>query len=207
MTRRLVIGLDELTGPPPPDFAICAMRAANDGEDPLYPTPGPEPDTVRTEDGDGADPLRLLCTGIEVHAERRLFSATPVTAVVTLTDTRLTIASSRAHGAGWLGGPLALALNLGGRLRRRRGAMLVGQVRYPWIQAVYAQRKAGLFGVEALRVLVARNGGTLRLDLTLPADLDALAIATTLIRRAGLASHPDLVWPAGAEQMVGVALR
>jgi hypothetical protein len=73
--------------------------------------------------------------------------------------------------------------------------MLVGQVRYPWIEGVYAQNKDGFRGAEILRVIVNAGGKSrLHVELTFPKSVDATSIGTELIRRAArfrLEHDPD----------------
>lgn len=191
-----------------PQYTICAIRDVVEGrfgpEDGLLlPVPALETDTVLLEPRDGARPSRVLCNEVQVRggeANRRLLRAPSVRAQVLLTDARLTVACSKYEkGGGWVGDPVSmLALNAGSKLlaaARRRGKMLVGQVRYPWIQAVYAQNKSGWSGSEMLRVVVRSAGESMRLELTFPKDVDATAVATDLIRRAArfrLAVEPGL---------------
>ncbi|HEV7493339.1 hypothetical protein [Baekduia sp.] len=222
--------------PPPPDYAICGVREVLEGtfdaEDGYFlPVPGLETDTVLLEPRDGADVRRLHCNEIVVkagEANKRILRAADIRAQVLLTDARLTIACTKYDkGGGWVGGPVAMiALNAGSKLlaaNRRRGKMLVGQIRYPWIHAVYAQNKSGWSGSELLRVIVKARGQLLRLELTFPKDVDATAIATELIRRTAqfrlahepdredaeikrlheLASVPPLVWRKADNQLAG----
>jgi hypothetical protein len=183
---------------------------------------------VLLEAPDGNWQQHLLCTSLEVLNAadgRTLFRLAGIRARASLTDARLTVACSNFEkGGGWLGGPLALAVNLASRVRarrRRRGGVLVGQVRYESIRAVYAQNKAGWVGSELLRVVVDDGGRDLHVELTLPRDLDAAAVAGQLIRRAAafrlgtatdaqerrrlaeLAQLPPLVCERGSGAMAG----
>jgi hypothetical protein len=188
--------------PPPSDlvlshYTVCAIVEVLEGkfgtEDSLIlPVPGLESDTVLVEPRDGHDIRHILCNEVEVRGgsdNRRLFRAPEIRARLLLTDARITVACSKFDkGGGWVGGPVAmLALNAGSKLlaaNRRRGKMLVGQIRYPWIDAVYAQNKSGWRGGEMMRVIVQSGGQAMRLELTFPKDVDATAVATELIRRA-----------------------
>lgn len=217
-------------------YAICGVREVLDGpSDPgdglILPVPGPEVDSVLTEQRDGSEIRRLVCHEIKVLAgatNKRVLRAPDIRAQILITDARLTVACSKFDkGGGWYGNPVAMiALNAGSKLlaaHRRRGKMLVGQVRYPWIHAVYAQNKAGWAGSEMLRIIVNGGGEFMRLELSLPKDVDATAVATELIQRAArfrlahenglddaersrleeLSAIPPLVWCRETKQMVG----
>lgn len=183
-------------------YTICAIReiadAPGDIEEGLfYPVGLEQRDTVALEPRDGSNVKRLKCTAIAiapVGGKQTLLRAKEVSAQVLLTDARLTVACTKYDkGGGWSGwgvGGLALAMPLNAAshalaARRRRGKMLVGQVRYPWIHAVYAQSRVGFGGTEKLRVVASASGSTrLRIDLTFPKDIDACAVGTELVRRA-----------------------
>ena len=163
----------------------------------LYPVPLDQPDTVAAEERDGQQIQRAYCNAIEIAAvgsKNTLLRVRDIRALVMLSDARITVACSKFDkGGGWRGwgiGGLVMSvpLNIGSHAlaaHRRRGKMLVGQIRYPWIDSVYIQSRVGFSGTEKLRV-VANVGGKnlLRLDLTFPKDVDAAAIGTELIRRA-----------------------
>jgi hypothetical protein len=191
-----------------PGYTICTVREVLDdghfsSEDSLvFPVPGRDTDSVVIEPRDGSDIRRALCNEITILDSngKRLLRAADIRAQVLITDARLTVACSKFDkGGGWVGGPVAMiALNAGSKLlaaHRRRGKMLVGQVRYPWVHAVYAQNKGGWAGSEKLRLIVKASGEFLRLDLTFPKDVDATAIGTEVVRRAArfrLAHEPTL---------------
>lgn len=187
---------------------ICGVREVVDSPfDPedgfILPVPALQPDGVLLEPRDGADIRSAHANEVAVRAGERdthLIRASDIRALVQITDARLTLGCSKYDkGGGWVGGPFTMiALNAGSKLlaaRRRRGRMLVGQVRYPWIRAVYAQNKGGWAGVERLRVVVECADQLVRLELTFPKDVNATAIATELIHRAArfrLACEPEL---------------
>lgn len=184
-------------------YTICAIREVASepqqlvDEGLVFPVPLDQSDTIAIEDRDGERIRRAYCNAIEIAAvgsNKSLTRVRDVRALVTLTDARITIACSKFDkGGGWrgwsIGGALmSVPLNITSHAlasRRRRGKMLVGQVRFPWIDGVYAQSRVGFGGSEKLRV-VANAGGAnrLRVDLTFPKDVDAAAIGTELIRRA-----------------------
>jgi hypothetical protein len=182
-------------------YTICAIREVADDhgnleEGLLYPVGLEGRDTVAVEARDGSRINRLNCTAIDVApvgAKQTLLRVKDISAQVMLTDARVTVACTKYDkGGGWRGwgiGGVALSLPLNAAshalaARRRRGKMLVGQVRYPWISGVYAQSRVGFGGTEKLRVIASVSGGKrLRIDLTFPKDIDACAVGTELIRR------------------------
>jgi hypothetical protein len=187
---------DKLAG----QYRVCVVRECAAGPVPaeeslLFPVALDERDTIALEPRDGSDIRHANCTAIkvaQVGATNSLLRVKDIRGRVLLTDARITVACSRFDkGGGWwgmgAGALVAIPLNVGSHAlaaHRRRGRMLVGQVRYPWITEVYAQSKVGYKGVESLRV-VANVGGKsrLRLDLQFPKDVDALAIGTELVHR------------------------
>jgi hypothetical protein len=174
---------------------VFAGRAkAEDGL--LFPVPLDQTDMIAVESRDGRKIKSADCVAIALRvngARRPIAVLRDIRAQLMLTDARLTIACSKFDkGGGWwgMGGGalLAIPLNVGSHAlaaHRRRGKMLVGQVRYPWLHSVYAQNRVGWGGAEVLRVFANAGGnGLFQLDLTFPKDVDATAIATELIRRA-----------------------
>jgi hypothetical protein len=222
-------------------YTVCTIREVGDGPDELadgliYPVPLEQADSVAVEPRDGDDVKSLICTAVEIRiagAKKPMLSVQKIRARVLLTDARLTFACSKFDkGGGWwgigAGALVAIPANVGSKAlaaRRRRGKMLVGQIRYPWIKSVYAQNKGGWNAVKMLRVLVNAGGNQeFRVNLTLPSDVDATAAGTELIRRAAafrlahdegefgeeerarlteLASVDPLVWVKGTGQMAG----
>lgn len=205
-------------------WGVVAIRHASDGtwgskEGLLFPVPLEERDTIKTEQRDGSV-RNLNCVAIAVRLpgeKRPIMRARDIRGRVLITESRITVACSKyEQGGGWWGvgggALLALPLNAGSHALaavRRRGKMLVGQVRYPWIEGVYGQNKEGFKGTEVLRVIV-NLGGTKRvhLQLTLPNNVDAAAVATELIRRAAqfrLAHDPDPLEDAQREKLANLA--
>ena len=201
------------------DYTICTIMPVFEGpsdveESLFFPIPALQADTVQLEPRDGQDIKRLHSTTVEVTIGERnktLLKAAEIRAQIMVTDARITIACSKYDkGGGWIGGVGAIALNAGSKMlaaRRRRGKMLVGQIRYPWISAVYAQNKGGWLGSEVLRVFVEVDDVSMRLDLTLPKDVDATAVATELVRRAAAfrLRHEVALQPAERERLVQLA--
>jgi len=125
-----------------------------------------------------------------------LFWTDRVSARVQITDARLTVACSkflRGKGTAGFGNILAGILLSAWRYarawQRRRGRMLVGHVRYPWIAGVETQHESELI------VTMVADGRTVRLWLTFPKGTDVLALGDELVRRAAayrLANEPSL---------------
>lgn len=204
-------------------WGVVAVRHITDGtwgdrEGMLFPVPL-ELDTVRTEERDGFV-RSLYCQAISVKeqgAARPVMRARDIRGHVLLTESRIAVACSRYEkGGGWWGfgdgALLALPLNAGSHAlaaMRRRGKMLVGQVRYPWIESVYGQNKVGRKGAEAIRIVVNLGGKRrVHLDLTLPNDIDAMAVATELIRLAAkfrLAHDPSPLGEQERERLLALA--
>jgi hypothetical protein len=148
------------------------------------------------EPRDGTNVKHIYCTALDIRergAKKPMIRAKEIRAQILITDARMTIACSKYEkGGGWwgigAGALVAVPLNVGSKMlaaRRRRGKMLVGQIRYPWISGVFAQNRSGWSGSETLCVFAGAGGGrVLRLLVTLPKDLDATAVGTELIQRA-----------------------
>jgi hypothetical protein len=65
--------------------------------------------------------------------------------------------------------------------------MLVGHVRYPWIQRVGSSAKTGWASEETLVFdTKAGQGGQMRLTLTLPKNIEAARVAAEVARRAAI---------------------
>lgn len=188
-------------GPSIPNYSVWAIREVGDGpgepdDGLIFPVPLNSPDTIDTEIRDGKLPKRVNCTAIEVRihgAKKPSLELRDIRAQLMVTDARLTIACSKFDkGGGWwglgAGAVVAIPLNVGSKAlaaRRRRGKMLVGQIRYPWIDSVYAQNRDGWLGTEKLRVFAnAGSNQLISLELTFPKQADATAVATQIIRRA-----------------------
>jgi hypothetical protein len=204
-------------GPPePPDaddedgLVVLAVRAVR--ERPLdavrhgllTPVPATKPDSIVLEPRDGSSVRRLYCNAVEFAVagdKRPLMAAREIRGQLFLTDARLAVACTKYDkGGGWIGGVGALAANAGSKMlaaHRRRGKMLVGHIRYPWLSAVYARNRGGMLGTEQLRLVFRTPGGDdpLVLNFDLPKDTDATAVAAEVVRRAAtfrLANDPEL---------------
>ncbi len=189
-------------------FDICGVREVGDGRgEPLAaglmaPVPGDAADEILLEARDGKAVKRVFAESLAwtIQGEKDpLIKLADVRIAVLISDARVAFGCSKFDkGGGWGGGPTALALNAGSRAlaaRRRRGKMLVGQVRYPWVSAVYASTKHGWRDSEQLRLVVVDGDARMSLTLGLPKSTDAAAIATEVVHRAArfrLATDPEL---------------
>jgi hypothetical protein len=116
---------------------------------------------------------------------------------VVLTDARLAVYCSKFDkGGGWRGfsaGGLAMAAaaNAVSKARaanRRKGKLLVGHVRYPWVAQVLAQPRTGWLKPGRVRLMVdagdGRSSDLLLVDLVVHKSVDALAMGHELAVRA-----------------------
>lgn len=223
---------------PQPVFGIREIEGEEPGEEHglLLPLPLPATNEVRREARDGDRVRRLACKALEIRdagAKKADTDLRDVKAQVLVTDSRVTFACSKYDtGSTWwglgAGALLAIPATIGSKAlaaRRRRGKMLVGQIRYPWIRAVYAQNRSSWPTSKVLRLLVnAGEGSTTSVDLSLAKEIDATEVATDLIRRAAafrlaydedplktdernrlieLSEIPPLVWEKGSGEMAG----
>ncbi|MFI4991565.1 MAG: hypothetical protein ACHQHO_11730 [Solirubrobacterales bacterium] len=182
-------------------FSMLAIRTPDEEDGRLYPLPGEEQGSVRMEQWDG-EPLRLTGSAITVQELdsgrwRTLLRARDIKLDLLITDSRFIVSSSKFDkGGGWVGfgggAFFALAANGVSKARaayRRRGKLLVGQVRYPWLRCVGYKPKAGWGSSEQIRLgVVARSGDGERqelfLDVALPRNVDSAAVARAIVARA-----------------------
>jgi hypothetical protein len=171
---------------------------------PFVPVPGEQPDTVVLEPSDGPNGQYVLATSLWVYAIRgpgqrnlHLAHVSDVKAQLLITDQRVAVACSKYEkGGGWapLGGvasgAIALTANAVSKARassRRRGKMLVGHVRYPWVGCVGFKERTGLMGMEQVRIgLINPVGGesnALFLDVGLPKNLSSKEVARAITQR------------------------
>jgi hypothetical protein len=170
-----------------------------EGDGLIYPVPAPDAtNSIVLEQRDGTDIKRIAASGFKVidltgGNARRLSAAADLRIDVIITDSRVAFACSKfTKGGGWtpfgLGAlPVTLVLNGVSKARaasRRRGKMLVGQIRYPWLAAAGGATKTGFGTSEQLRLCVGtQNQRLLALDLTLPKNIDSTAVAAEIVRR------------------------
>lgn len=160
----------------------------------IYPIPGQEKNTVVLEDRDGTNIQRLTAKSAELELNAKtVFKLSDVKIDIFVTDARVAFACSKFEkGEGWLHahgeygiGVLIVAGSKARAAFRRRGKMMVGQVRYPWIQSVGSTARTGWRSEERLFFNAkASEDDSLRLVLTLPKDIDAAQAAAEITRRA-----------------------
>jgi hypothetical protein len=175
-------------------YTICTVLPVPAGPDDsagvFFPVPAAGTDAIVLEPGEDARLRRLRAreVSVSVAGGEPLLRADDIRAQVYVSDGRVAIACTRYdRGGGWIGGPIALVLNVVSRIRasrRSRGRMLVGHVRYPWLRGVYARNRSGLWGPELLRLFVVGEGVELQLDVRIARGESATDVATDIIRRA-----------------------
>jgi len=127
---------------------------------------------------------------------------------VLITDERVIVYCTKFDkGGGWwgtgAGALIAVTANVVSKARaayRRKGKVLVGQIRYPWIKQLLAHPKAGWKSNETIRIAVdGKPGGDghryMILELTLPSQVDALSVSHAIATRAArfrLAHDPKM---------------
>ncbi len=190
-------------------WELIVIRELDDGADGvMYPVPGEAKSEIEHEPADGSNIAVASSTGLSLHRKRaasdkwhEVMAVRDINLQVYVTDCRVAVACSRFDkGGGWIGtSPLVLpmnALSMARAASRRRGKMLVGQVRYPWLGLVGAKRKTGLVHVNSLR-LIGTDRVTkdqLQLILTFKSSVDPCGLAQTIAGRAArfrLDSEPE----------------
>ena len=182
-------------------YDILTIRTAEHSDGSLYPVLGDENFPIELEPQDSTNIQRIVSTALTVSEHRdgswpEVSHVKDVRADLIITDARLAVACSRYDkGGGWYGvgtGALvAVGINAVSKSmasHRRKGKLLVGHIRYPWLVNIGAAAKTGFTSTEALRLTVVSNvNGTSRmLNLTcnLPNDVKAAAVAQDITRRA-----------------------
>lgn len=159
----------------------------------LLPVPGLETNSILLEDRDGRSVQRVTAKSVLLKRDgKTAASATDVPIDVFITDARIAWACSKYDKGGRFtgsgGGALvALAINAGSAAmaaRRRRGKMLVGQVRYPWLSSVGSCSRMGFGSQEQLHLSAKSSGSELKLVFSMRTHDDAATIATEIARRA-----------------------
>lgn len=155
----------------------------------LLPVPGSEKNTIVMEDRDGNNVQRLTASAVVCQVGgRTVIKDRKIKIDLFVTDARFALACSKYDkGGGWVGSPgMMIAANAISKARaamRSRGKMLVGQVRYPWIQKVGSSPKTGWASEEKLIFHETTKGGATLLTLTLPKDVDSSLVAAEVTRR------------------------
>ena len=165
----------------------------------LLPIPGSQKNTIVFEqrDGTSVQPVRGRSATLLLNG-RREGRVQKVPVAVFITDARVAIACSTFDkGGGWIGSPTAMiVLNIGSKAlaaARRRGKMLVGQVRYPSLAEVSHQRKGALGNLRLSSP--TPDGRMFTLDVRVQQPADAPSLAVEIARRAAnyrLACDPNL---------------
>ena len=182
---------------------ILKIRATDDIADGrLNPVPaqGPGGWLIERESGDGDRPVLLPVTGVALQEVlpggcKTLLRASKISGTLYITDCRVAFAcenydtGSRHWGIG-AGAIVALAadgISKAAAAHRRKGKILVGHTRYPWLRFVAAKPKRGYGSINELRLGCNTKTGsqtrTYRLDVTL-ASVNPLDAAQDIIRRA-----------------------
>jgi hypothetical protein len=157
----------------------------------ILPVPSTEKNMIVMEGRDGKNVQRLTAHAVEFKVGgRTAFKDRKVKIDVFVTDARFALACSKYDkGGGWVGGAgMMITANAISKARaaiRSRGKMLVGQVRYPWIQRVGSSPKAGFGSEEKLYFETTVKGvGSASVTLFLSKNVDAAQVAAEIARRA-----------------------
>lgn len=182
---------------------ILKIRATDDIEDGrLNPIPAQAPGgwLIEKESDDGDRPVLLLVTSVALQEVlpggcKTLLRASKINGILYITDCRVAFAcenydkGSRHWGIG-AGAIVALAadgISKAAAVHRRKGKILVGQTRYPWLRYVAAKPRRGYGSVDEVRLGCDTKTGSetraYRLDITL-ANVNPLDAAQDIIRRA-----------------------
>jgi hypothetical protein len=159
----------------------------------LLPVPGSQKNMILMEDRDGTKVQRLTASAVVCQVDgRTVIKDRKIKIDLFLTDARFALACSKYDkGGGWVGGAgVMIVANSVSKARaaiRSRGKMLVGQVRYPWIERVGSSPKTGWASEETLIFHTTAKGGATTLRLTLPKSVDSSLVAVEVTRR--LASY------------------
>lgn len=179
-------------------YTMLTIRTAEFEDGALYPVLGDERNEIEFEALDGRDVKTLYAESLTVlrTVGSKLVTQAKVSdikATVFVTDARVAIACTKYDkGGGWRGASLAVpVLNLASKARaatRRRGKMLVGHVRYPWLVSVGFIAKTSWSTSDQIRLTVAEkvdgNAKQMHLDLTFPKGTDVAKLAQVIAQRA-----------------------
>lgn len=168
-------------------FNLLTVREPGMAEDPLFPSPGEQVNSVELREDDGQPSAPFVASELVVREippggdPKRLLRLHDIKATVRTTDSRIVVACSKYDkGGGWTPWtaaaiPVALTANAVSKVRasrRRQGKMLVGQVPYKWLLSVGFRPRSTPMGHDRLRLgTVDPTLQTFRgllLDLTLP---------------------------------------
>ncbi len=185
-------------------YQFLAIRTAEEDDGSLYPVLGAADDrrhliAVEPLDGTAIDQAPIKAIYVRESIDGKLVTTSKLLEVeptLYVTDARVAVACAKFDkGGGWMGfGAAGLVtagvLNVASKARaahRRKGKMLVGHARYPWISDVGFSPKAGLLSTEDLRVVVgvSENGRRKKvyLDFSLGRGASAARVAHSIARR------------------------
>jgi hypothetical protein len=177
---------------------------AEDDDAALYPILSSASSTlpIELDQRDGQDPVRLHATRVLVsHARpdntgKSIHDLAGLKFEVVITDARVIVYCEKfTKGGGWTGfGGVGVAIAITSNAisaaraaNRRRGKLLVGQIRYPWLGRVGASPKKDWRTADLLRMTVFVEGVPRRaLDIrfTLTKDSHVAEVAAEITRRA-----------------------
>jgi hypothetical protein len=177
-----MISIEEVPDPGAVDVATGSL---------YVPVPGVEKNTIVLEPRDGDNITKLSAKSVKLErAGKQVLRSSDISIDVYITDARLAIACTKYDkGSTWYGGVGVMvvgnAITKSMAAVRRRGKMLVGQARYPWIQRVGSTSRIGT-GTEERLIIDAphRDGSMFRLTLQLPRNIDAAKVASGIANRA-----------------------
>ena len=131
----------------------------------VLPVPATDKNAIVMEDRDGKSVQRLTASAVVFQVGgRTVLNDRKIKIDLFVTDARFALACSKYDkGGGWIGSPgvmvAAKAISKARAAIRSRGKMLVGQVRYPWIQKVACSPKRGWADEEKLMLHETAKGG------------------------------------------------
>jgi hypothetical protein len=182
-------------------YSILAIRTAEEEDGRLYPVVGDDRSPVELEPLDGSiqrlSGRAVMVSELVAGGMKTVARFKDVKVDVLITESRVALCCDKYEkGGGWVGfgagAFVAVAANGVSKARaahRRRGKMLVGQVRYSWLRCVGYKPKAGWGSGEKLRlgvVVKLADGATrdLLLDIALPKGVDSKSVARAIVTRA-----------------------
>lgn len=182
---------------------FCQIVDAEHDQPALYPVLGRSGDSLPVEleplDGHVAS---YAATGMQISVHQggtlnKVFALDEVNMQVLVTEARVIVYCEKwTKSGGWMGfgvGGLAVALaaNAVSKARaagRRKGKLLVGQIRYPWLAAAGGLPKEGWKTMDQLRLTVdtgsKADSRLLSVDLHLPKHAEPLSVAAVITRNA-----------------------
>jgi hypothetical protein len=182
-------------------FNIIGIRTHESNDGRLYPLVGDSYTPIEFEEHDG-EPVWVTASALSVGEVagggiRNVAKMKDTKIDVMISDARLALACSKFDkgstwwGIGGGGATAALVFTAVSKARaahRRKGKLLMGQVRYPWLKNVGFTSKRDWKTNETIRLnLIENTSGTDRelvLDLILPKNVDACEVARAIAQRA-----------------------